>query len=138
MNVLLSIRPKYVREIIEGRKRYEFRKVVFRNREASEVYIYATYPEKKIVAKFQVGRIIEDHPSKLWEMFGKEAGINKEEFFRYFKGRDRGFAIEIKNLKKLNKPINPQENIPGFIPPQSFCYINISLDHEDFPIEPSK
>jgi len=35
MNVLLSIKPKYVEEMVRGRKRYEFRRCVFR-REVKE------------------------------------------------------------------------------------------------------
>ena len=33
MDVLLSIKPKYVKSIIEGEKRYEFRKAIFKNRD---------------------------------------------------------------------------------------------------------
>ncbi len=43
MNVLLSIRPKYVEEIIKGNKRYEFRKSIFK-KNVEEVWIYATSP----------------------------------------------------------------------------------------------
>ena len=130
MNILLSIKPKYVEEIFEGNKRYEFRKVIFRNREVSKVYIYSTSPEKKIVAAFKVGNIIEDHPSRLWQRLKDEAGIEEDEFFRYFEGCDRGFAIEIEDLKRLERPINPKEHIPGFVPPQSFYYLDMPLDSE--------
>ena len=53
MNVLLSIRPKYVEEIIKGNKRYEFRKSIFK-KNVEEVWIYATSPTKKIVGTFSV------------------------------------------------------------------------------------
>jgi type I restriction enzyme S subunit len=50
MNVLLSIRPKYVEEIIKGNKRYEFRKSIFKKK-VDEVWIYATSPTKKLLAR---------------------------------------------------------------------------------------
>jgi predicted transcriptional regulator len=50
MNVLLSIKPKYVKAILNGTKKYELRKSAFRCKEDIErVYIYATSPVKKIV-----------------------------------------------------------------------------------------
>jgi len=47
MNVLLSIKPKYASQIIEGNKRYEFRKSVFKNRDLDMVYIYSSSPVKR-------------------------------------------------------------------------------------------
>ncbi len=74
MNVLLSIKPKYVNEIINGNKRYEFRKVIFRNRNVTTVYIYSSSPEKQIVGSFEIGDIIEDHQT----IYGKDSRTNQE------------------------------------------------------------
>ena len=58
MNVLLSIKPKYVKGIMNGNKRYEFRRSIFRCREDIElVYIYSTSPVKKIVGVFTIKSI---------------------------------------------------------------------------------
>ena len=46
MNVLLSIKPKYVDLILNGEKKYEFRRKIFRN-ETNKVYVYCTSPVKK-------------------------------------------------------------------------------------------
>jgi len=53
MNVLLSIKPKYVDLILNGEKKYEFRRKIFRN-ETNKVYVYCTSPVKKIVAYFTI------------------------------------------------------------------------------------
>ena len=50
-DVLLSIKPKYVREILDGTKQYEFRKQIFRDRSRETVFIYSSSPEKKIVVQ---------------------------------------------------------------------------------------
>jgi len=124
MNVLLSIKPKYVEEIINGNKRYEFRKSIFRCREDVElVYVYSTSPVKKIVGVFTIETIIEDHPRKLWENFREFSGIGEEEFFSYFGGHKKGFAIGIGNVEVFEDPIDPKNSIPGFVPPQSFRYV---------------
>jgi len=123
MDVLLSIKPKYVKSIIEGEKRYEFRKTIFKNREINRIYIYSSSPVKKIVASFVMGSILEDHPYDLWDTVREYAGINDRDFFAYFKGKSRAFAIEIQNLRELPNPIDPYETMPGFVPPQSYCYV---------------
>ena len=124
MNVLLSIKPKYVEEIMNGNKRYEFRKSIFRCREDVElVYIYSTSPVKKIVGVFTIETIIEDHPRNLWEKFKEFSGIGDEEFFSYFGRCKKGFAIGIGNVEVFEDPIDPKNFIPGFVPPQSFRYV---------------
>jgi predicted transcriptional regulator len=40
MDVLLSVKPKFVEKIISGTKRYEFRKIIFKENEINRIYIY--------------------------------------------------------------------------------------------------
>ncbi|MFX1477157.1 MAG: hypothetical protein ACFFCI_03395 [Promethearchaeota archaeon] len=127
MNVLLSIKPKYVEEIKNGNKRYEFRKTLcsLKNRDKLEkIYIYSSTPIKKIVARFFVEEILEDHPKRLWNKCKGLSGIEKADFFKYFKNKESGLAIKISELKFFERPIEPEKIIPNFSPPQSFCYIN--------------
>jgi predicted transcriptional regulator len=124
MDVLLSIRPKYVKSIIEGDKRYEFRKTIFKNREINRIYIYSSSPVKKIVGTFEIGGILEDHPVDLWDNVKDYAGINDRDFFAYFEGKSRAFAIGIQNLQEFIDPIDPWKTMPGFVPPQSYCYVD--------------
>jgi type I restriction enzyme S subunit len=123
MDVLLSIKPKYVKSIIEGDKRYEFRKTIFKNREIDRIFIYSSSPVKKIVGTFEIGCILEDHPSDLWDTVKEFAGIDDRDFFAYFDGKSRAFAIEIQNLQEFDVPIDPYKMMPGFVPPQSYCYV---------------
>ena len=124
MDILLSIKPKYVKSIIAGEKRYEFRKTIFKSREINRIYIYSSSPVKKIVGTFKIGEILEDHPNNLWDMVKEFAGIDNRDFFAYFEGKSRAFAIEIQNLQEFNDPIDPYETMPGFVPPQSYCYMD--------------
>ena len=128
MNVILSIKPKYVHEIVHSRKRYEFRKSIFSNPSVKKVIIYSSYPEKRIIGAFDIGTIISDHPEKLWEQTKDHAGISETEFFSYFCERKIGYAIEILNLSLLDSPINPFESMEKFSPPQSFCYTGNDFD----------
>ena len=123
MNVLLSIRPKYIEEIIKGNKRYEFRKSIFK-KDVDKVWIYATSPTKKIVGTFVIGEITKDTPDNLWNKFNGLSGLTEQEFFDYFSGINVGFAIELKYLKLFKVSIDPKVVFPDFIPPQSFYYFD--------------
>ncbi|MDD2666585.1 MAG: hypothetical protein PHD13_05310 [Methanocellales archaeon] len=124
MNVLLSIKPKYANAILSGEKEYEFRKVIFKDRNVERVYIYSSSPVKRIVGVFIVGDIIEGHPERIWERCQKKSGINKEDFFNYFNGSEKGYAIKIDDLETIEDPIDPRSLSSDFVPPQSFCYFD--------------
>ncbi|MGL4670128.1 MAG: hypothetical protein ACRCVG_05995 [Methanobacteriaceae archaeon] len=122
MNVLISIKPKYVEKIISREKTYEFRRNIFK-KEVEKVVIYSTSPEKKIIGFFKSNQIIKDCPKSLWDNFSEEAGINKEDFFDYFQNKEEGFALKIDDLEIFGNPIET-EKILDFCAPQSFKYIN--------------
>lgn len=123
MKVLLSIKPEYAEQILKGRKKFEFRKSIFKNSEVDTVIIYATMPIGKVIGEFKVGNIISLTPHELWELTEKYAGISRTFFDEYFFDRDIGFAITVENPKRYSNPINLQDLIPGATPPQSFRYI---------------
>lgn len=123
MNVLLSIKPIYVDEILAGKKIFEFRKSIFKKKNIGKVFIYSSSPVKKIVASFEIARIIADSPKNLWNKCQKYGGISENDFFEYFKNSDIGYAIEITNLNEFSEPINPYKLKKDFRPPQSYCYL---------------
>jgi Uncharacterized conserved protein len=89
--------------------------------------MYSTAPVKKIVGKFDVKSILKNNPTALWETCKAKAGMSEADFFRYFKGVEKGYAIEICNVKTF-KPINPSTVIQNFSAPQSFRYVaNIKI-----------
>ncbi len=58
MNVIFSIKPKYVERILSGEKKYEFRKRIWK-KQVDRVFIYASSPVKKIVASFVPIGVVE-------------------------------------------------------------------------------
>lgn len=125
--VLLSIKPKYVKAILDGTKQYEFRKKIFRERSQGTVFIYSSSPEKKIVARFRIGEIVQGSPDYLWEEFWNVSGISESDFFEYFAGKETGFAIRIDELEKFLEPVDPYLAFEEFVPPQSWRYVNSEL-----------
>ena len=54
MKVLLSIKPQFVEEIFSGKKRFEYRKSIFKRDNIKSVIIYCTMPVGKIVGEFEI------------------------------------------------------------------------------------
>lgn len=126
MKVILSIKPEFVERIFSGIKRFEYRKVIFKRPEISTVVIYATKPFGKVVGEFEIGDIIVNSPNYLWKQTKDYSGISEKYFNKYFEGREKGFAITIKNYKKYDEPLDLSvydENIK--MAPQSFCYSEV-------------
>ena len=121
MKVILSIKPKYVERILSGKKKYEFRKVIFKEA-VDEVIIYSSSPVRKLVASFKIEFIIKDEPKSLWLKCNGDSGLDHNEFFDYFKNQNSGFAISITELNKFDNPIDPKQIIDDFVAPQSFQY----------------
>jgi predicted transcriptional regulator len=122
VKVLLSIKPEYVQEIINGNKKFEYRKRIFK-KDVESVVIYSTMPVGKIVGEFTIDEIINGSPKKLWNQTCFYSGISKDAYMDYFSGREDAFAIKIKEFIQYDEPINPKEIDNSFIAPQSYKYI---------------
>lgn len=127
MNVLLSVKPKYAEKIVEGKKKYEFRRAIFKKQNIEKVYIYSSSPVSKIVAAFEIEKILKDSPEKIWTLCQKYAGISKKDFFDYFKNSEQAFAIEIGYVDSFKEHIDPFIMIENFKPPQSFYYLPVAF-----------
>lgn len=121
MNVILSIKPEFVEKIFSGKKKYEYRKVLFRQK-VDTVYIYASSPISKIVGEFKIEKVICDTPDAIWRQTKAQSGISRVFFELYYKGKDKGVALKIKDCKEYTESVNPTSFIPNFKVPQSFVY----------------
>lgn len=125
MNAILSIKPKYVAEIVAGRKRYEFRKAIFKQK-VEKVYIYSSTPVSRIIGEFEPVDILAGKPDRVWQETRKFSGISEKFYKEYFHGRTVAYAIVIQNFKLYDEAIELPKGIHA---PQSFCYCEHEL-HE--------
>lgn len=124
MKVLLSIKPEYVKRIFEGKKKYEYRRSLFKREDIESIVIYATKPVGKVVGEFQIETIIEDDPRIIWEKTKSYSGIKKKDYMNYFDKKEKGFAIVIKDAFIYDTPLELNELNPQITTaPQSFRYI---------------
>ena len=69
--ILLSIKPEYVKSIFEGKKKFEYRKIITKNK-PTKIIIYSTYPVSAIVGEADVEEILIDSPDNLWKKTKKK------------------------------------------------------------------
>lgn len=122
LNIIMSIKPKYVREIIEGKKKYEYRKSIFKN-DIDRIYIYSSSPVKKIVGYFKFKGYLKDTPSNIWNETQDYAGIDKKSYDKYFDGKELAYALNIYNFHEFEEYIDPKIIFDNFTAPQSYKYI---------------
>lgn len=119
--ILLSIKPKFVKNILNGTKKFEYRKRI-PTKNVKTMAIYSSYPECKVVALVDIDAIIKLPVEELWETTKYHSGITKEFFDKYFKNKKYGYAYCLGYVYKFPESYNIEEfNCKK--PPQDFQYI---------------
>ncbi len=120
---LVSIRPEFVTSILSGEKKYEYRKIKFRQ-DVDSIQIYLTSPVMKVVvAEAKITVIIEGSLEEVWEKAQNGSGIDKSFFDIYYNGKDYAIAFCLGKIKIFKRAKNLSNyNIKK--PPQSLVYLN--------------
>lgn len=125
MKILLSIKPEDIKKILDGEKRFEYRRCKIKDKSFRVVYMYATRPVSHVVGEFSVYNVIEDTPYWLWTRTKNLAGISEEGFKKYFEGCKIGTAIEICVPRLYTIQLTLKDVVgKSCIPPESFLYVN--------------
>ena len=120
--ILLSVKPRYAHKLVDGAKKYEFRKRIPQCK-VNRILVYSSFPEKKIIGELEVVDTLSMKKSPLWEKTKRYAGITREEFRSYFKGCSLAYAYVVGTHKRYEKPMELSDyNISRA--PQSFVYLN--------------
>lgn len=119
--ILLSINPVHVENIMNGTKKYEFRKKACK-RHVDKIIIYSTNPIMKVVGEAEVEDVLIDNPEKIWKKTKEKSGIDKNFFDKYYENREQAVAYKLKNIIKYEKPRDLKEY--GIVSaPQSYQYL---------------
>ena len=119
--MLLSINPEHVENILLGVKRFEFRKVRCKSK-VDKIIIYATSPVMQVVAEAEVDGIIEDDVQVVWNLTSEFAGISYDFYEKYYNGKGKAVAYKLGKVKKYTKPKLLSDYGLTFAP-QSFVYV---------------
>ena len=120
--MLLSIKPKYAKVILEGKKQYEFR-----NSKPKEginrIIFYASSPQKQVVGEAAIDQILEGTPEEIWEIAKIAAGITKKFYYSYYAGKDKAVAYKLKDVMIYDTP-KALSDYGISQAPQSFIYLD--------------
>jgi predicted transcriptional regulator len=119
----LSIKPRFAQAILDGRKKFEFRRTLFRDPGVERVVIYASSPTQRVIGEFSIAAVHSLPPEELWRRTREHAGIDRSYFKAYFAGRDVGHALEVGSCMRYVEPIELEAAFGFNRPPQSFCYV---------------
>ena len=124
-DVILSIKPEYSEQIIDGTKKVELRRRFPVNvPDGTRAYIYSTSPTRALTGVATIKGVSKRPVDELWETFSHVAGIERSKFDDYFSGLENGYVIVFSQARPLKRSIDLPELRTrfNFEPPQSFIY----------------
>ena len=124
--IILSIHPQYIKKILAGEKRYEYRKQI--PMDIRYLVVYATAPIRMIVAVIEIDSVIKGTPNEIWESTKEYAGISEDFFRHYFANCQDSYAIKFKIVHELLSPKPLTDLRDNICAPQSYTYVEKSIN----------
>lgn len=123
--LLLSIKPRYARAILEGRKTVEVRRKFPVVPAGTTVVLYSSSPEKAIIGTVRLKRTMRVDPSHVWTLHGSDIDIDEGDLDNYLDGANESTLLEVEAPDVWEQPVslNSLREILGVEPPQSFRYL---------------
>ena len=128
--LLFSIKPEYVKKIMNGEKAVEIRKKFNPKYIGQRAAIYSSRPIQAIVGEALISRVDQDSPSSIWEKYSGTLGCTKQEFDGYTEECEQVFAVVLDEVRPypVSYSLMQMEHLTGqpLKPPQSYCSIESS------------
>jgi len=123
--MLLSINPEHVKNILNGKKQFEFRKVRC-SADVDKIIIYSTAPVMRVVAEARVEEIIEDDIMTVWSKTKEHAGISYDFYQKYYEGKKKAVAYRLRDIEAYEEPRSLSDYGIKYAP-QSFIYLGATV-----------
>jgi len=127
--ILLSIKPRIVKEIVSGEKKFEFRKKfpdINGSKISHKIIIYCSKPTMQIIGSF----VAKSYYHVDFESLMEKVNATEEYKLRiggYLEDKSSCHAMEISDVKLYKSPLSLsylRREFPGFCPGQSYRYLN--------------
>jgi predicted transcriptional regulator len=127
--MLISIRPRYVADILAGRKTAEVRRNKPSSAPGSLILIYATTPVQQVVATCVLDGVRTGGADRLWRAHGTSACLSRQEMRNYLRGAAQPTVLLLSQVSELVTPVpldRMRKVIPSFHPPQTYRFLSAS------------
>jgi len=129
--LILSLQPRYWPMILDGSKRYEYRRV-FRP-DAMRAYIYLSTPRKAICGFVDFGTPIIGTPAQIAELAERQCAGSRPGMLDYLQGKVQGYAIPILACHDIAPiPLEVLVEEFGFTAPQNYLMLEHHPHLRDF------
>ncbi len=125
-HALISLEERFAEGILSGRKLVELRRRPMRLSVGTTVWMYVKVPVGEVIGSARVRALHTLAPQTLWRRYGDVSGLSRTEFFDYFSGVARGFALLLDDPVRLTSPISLERLRylnDSFQPPQFFQHL---------------
>ncbi len=125
-HALISLEDRFAEGILNGTKLVELRRRSMRLEAGTTVWFYVKVPIGQVIGSARVHSTLALAPSTIWRRYGDVSGLCRAEFFEYFAGVDRAFALVLNQPKRLEAGVSLQalRTLKGsFQPPQFFQHL---------------
>lgn len=129
-DILISIRPEYVDQILEGYKTVELRRRFTEEVDQNtRLFIYSSNPVGAIVGSAKIDKVTRLSVKQIWKKFRKEACIERAAFDNYFYGIQFGFVLSLGKVTPLAETVDREDILDrwGIRPPQSYMYLSTEI-----------
>ncbi len=72
----MSIKPEFAFKIFDGEKKFEFRKVIFKNPDIRTVVVYASSPVQQVIGEFEIDDFTDSGPPAVFSIGALSVGIS--------------------------------------------------------------
>jgi predicted transcriptional regulator len=126
---LLSVRPRFAEALLSGSKTVEIRRRRVNLTGGAICLLYASTPVRALVGALSIEATDTDRPATLWDRWGENTGLSREEYENYLEGSDRACAIIVSATVVFPQAIQLAElrrRHSAFVTPQSYRFLGTS------------
>lgn len=118
--VVISLKKRWIDEMVRGTKRHEFRRVF--PRVATCAFVYVVAPVGAVSHVVWFGAPVEGPPQQIAEIGERERPGGGDSLLEYFGSRNTVFAAPVEAMSSVD-PLTLamiRQEVPRFMPPQSY------------------
>ena len=132
-SILLSIKPIYAALILSGKKTIELRKKFSKDFVDCRIYLYSTYPARKIVGTVDIKSVESVSIDEISANYIDKACVDEKTLHNYYNNNKTGIIIEVENPVEFTKPVElAQLRIMKHLPHNSHRKIHMENEFYKF------